>query len=211
MSDQAFHDAVERLIAFVRRHRFRELTPTEAETLKRLDGMVLNTAPGLHAAYSRLVAFQDQDGRRHFGFARIPFVGFWDAEYRQKTPEKRHYHFQLVPNKEWFGVMAELKRPGSSGVNGRFDDQMSELRGHPTGKPLADECSKIDLAIAVRSAHTEWTDQKVADKARVNRSYMVGHPRYKAAKKAIRDAGKQEIRRAKKGRSSDMDEYADDE
>jgi hypothetical protein len=69
---------------------------------------------------------------------------------------------------------------------------------------------KIAAALGILSVHPDWTNKQIAEAVGCHVKYLSQSPRFRAARRAIKDAGKEEHRRAFRSRGSDMDEYGDE-
>lgn len=70
--------------------------------------------------------------------------------------------------------------------------------------------SKIAIALGVLAENPQWTDKRIADAAGCSPEYLSRHPLYRAARDALRDTGKIEMRRASRHRGANLDEYEDE-
>jgi hypothetical protein len=70
--------------------------------------------------------------------------------------------------------------------------------------------SVIARALAILKDHPDWPVAKIADAVPCNSKYLSQSMTFRAARKAIKEAGAAEFRRAKKHRGRDMDEYEDE-
>ena len=74
-------------------------------------------------------------------------------------------------------------------------------------RPAARRMNKIAAAIAIKSEHPDWTNEKVAEEAGCHPKTLSKSKKYKMVCAAIKVVGAREHRPAGRNRGSDMEEY----